>query len=125
MAQIMSPLSTIRRFETAAHGALPRPIDTVVMVAGGAVVVGTMMIGSPNNTAINAVIVPGLIAALAIAARVGRETAQRRRGERSFSTSAIARLRFLYLGCAALAAIMTVLVVMAPTLTRLLEVLGI
>lgn len=121
----MSPLSTTRRFEALAHGAIPRPLDTAVMVAGGAVIVGTIMIGSPNNTAINATIVPGLIVALAIAARVGRETTQRRRGERSFGMSAIARLRFLYLGCAALAAIMTVLVVMAPTLNRLLEVLGI
>jgi len=121
----VNPLLTLRRFEALTHGALPRPLDTAVMAAAGAVVVGTIMIGSPNNTAINAVIVPGLIAALAIAARVGRETAQRRRGERSFSTSAISRLRFLYLGCAAHAAIMTVLVVMAPTLTRLLEVLGI
>ncbi len=120
----MTPLLTLRRFEALAHGVLGRPLDTVVIVAAGAIVFGTITIGSPNDTAFNAAIIPGLIVALAIAARVGRETAQRRRSERSFGKSAIARLRFLYLGCTALAAIMTVLVVMAPTLNRLLEVLG-
>ncbi|MCA3247984.1 MAG: hypothetical protein ING29_16045 [Azospirillum sp.] len=121
----MSPLMTIRRFENAAHGALPRPLDTVVMVAGAAIVVGTIMIGSPNDTAFNAVIVPGLIVAMAIAARVGREAAQRRRGENSFGTSAIGLSRFVYLGCAAIAAIMTVVFGMTPALTQLSELLGV
>lgn len=121
----MSPLLTIRRFETAAHGALPRPLDTVVMVAGVAIVLGTQLIGSPKGTAFDAAIIPGLIVAMAIAARVGHEAARRRHGEKSFGTSAIALTRFLYLGIAALAAITTVLVVMAPALTHVLEVLGV
>ncbi len=116
---------TIRRFENAANGALPRPLDTVVMVAGGAIAVGTAMIGSPNDTAFNATIVPSLIVALAIAARVGREAAQRRRGEKSFGTSAIGLSRFVYLGCAALAAIMTIIFVMTRALTQLSELLGV
>jgi hypothetical protein len=116
---------TIRRFENAAHGALPRPLDTVVMVVGGAISVGTIMIASPNDTAFNTVIVPGLIVALAIAARVGREAAQRRRGENSFGTSAIGLSRFVYLGCAAIAAIMTVVFGMTRALTQLSELLGV
>ncbi len=116
---------TIRRFENAVHRALPRPLDTVVMVAGGAIAVSTIMIGSPNDTAFNAVIVPGLIVAMAIAARVGREAAQRRRGEKAFGTSAITLSRFLYLSCAALAAITTVSVVAAPALARFFEMLGV
>lgn len=115
---------TIRRFENAAHGALPRPLDTVVMVAGAAIVVGTIMIGSPNDTAFDTSTIPGLIVALAIAARVGREAAQRRRGENSFGTSAIGLSRFVYLGCAAIAAVMTVFFVMTSALPRLLEMLG-
>ncbi len=121
----MSPLLTLRRFEALAHGVLGRPLDTVVMVAAGSIVFGRIMIGSPNDTAFNAAIIPGLIVAMAIAARVGHEAARRRRGEKSFGTSAIALTRFLYLGIAALAAITTVLVVMAPALTRVLEVLGV
>ena len=115
---------TIRRFEALAHDLLRPPLDTVVMVAGAAIVVGTIMIGSPNDTAFDTSTIPGLIVALAIAARVGREAAQRRRGENSFGTSAIGLSRFLYLGCATLAAVMTVFFVMTSALPSLLEMLG-
>ncbi len=111
---------TIRRFENAAHGALPRPLDTVVMVAGGAIAVGTVMIGSQNDTAFNAAIV-----ALAIAARVGRESAQRRCGEKAFDTSVITRLRLVYLGCALIAATATVFVFTAAAIARSLEMIDV
>lgn len=116
---------TIRRFEALAHDALPRPIDTVVIVAGGFLVLGTELIGSSNGTAFDTAIVPGLIVATAIAARVGREAAQRRRGENTFGTSAIGLSRFVYLSCAAIAATMTVVFVMTPALTQLSELLGV
>jgi len=115
---------TIRRFEALAHDLLRPPLDTVVMVAGAAIVVGTIIISSPNDMAFDAAIVP-LIVALAIAARVGRKSAQRRCGEKAVDTSVITRLRLVYLGCAALAAIMTVIFVITPALTHVLEALGI
>lgn len=115
---------TIRRFEALAHDLLRPPLDTVVMVAGAAIVVGKIIISSPNDMAFDAAILP-LIVALAIAARVGREVAHRRRGENSSSTSAIGMSRFLYLGCAALAAIMTVVIVMTTASPRLFEMLGV
>ncbi len=95
------------------------------MVAAVAIALGTKMIGSTNDTALDAALVPVLIAALALAARLGREAAQRRRGEKAFGTSAITLSRFLYLGCAALAAITTVSVVAAPALARFFEILGV
>jgi hypothetical protein len=125
MAQIMSPLLTLRRFETAAHAVLPRRVDTAAMVAAGAIAIGTQLIGSPSRSGFDAAFVPGLIAALAIAARVGREAAQRRRGEKSFSTSAIALSRFQYLGCAVLAVTATLLAFAVPAMTHLLELLGV
>mgnify|MGYP001806265493 CR=1 FL=1 len=121
----MSPLLTIRRFETAANGALPRPLDTAAMAAGCAIVIGTELIGSSNETVFNAAIVPGLIIALAIAARIGREAVQRRRGKKAFGTSAIARLRLVYLGGAVLAATATLLAFAAPAIARFLEILGV
>ncbi len=113
----MSPLTTIRRFEALAHDALRPPLDTVVMVAGAAIAVGTIMIGSPNDTAFDAAIIP-LIVALAIAARVGRESAQRQCGEKAFDTSVITRLRLVYLGCALIAATATVFVFTAAAIAR-------
>ncbi|MBL0928518.1 MAG: hypothetical protein IBJ15_00105 [Alphaproteobacteria bacterium] len=121
----MSPLLTIRRFESAAHGVLPRPLDTAAMVAGGAIVLGMEMMGSPTGNAVDGAVVPGMIVAFAIAARVGREAAQRRRGEKAFGTSAIAMSRFLYLGYALLASTATLLVFTAPTFARVLELLGV
>ncbi len=78
------------------------------MVAAVAIALGTKMIGSPNDTALDAALVPVLIAALALAARLGREAAQRRYGENSFDTSAIALSRFLYLGYAVLGVIVVI-----------------
>jgi hypothetical protein len=98
----MSPLMTIRRFENAAHGALPRPFDTAALVAGGAIVFGMQMIGSPGGTAVDVVIIPGLIVAIAIAARVGREASNRRRGESCFGIRLYTLCRTLYLVCALL-----------------------
>jgi hypothetical protein len=74
MAEMMSPLMTIRRFEALAHGALPRPIDTVVIVAGGFLVLGTELIRSSNGTAFDAAIIPGLIVT------IGDRGARRARG---------------------------------------------
>jgi hypothetical protein len=119
----MSPLLTLRRFETAAHAVLPRRVDTAAMVAAGAIAIGTQLIGPPSSSGFDAAFVPGLIAALAIAARIGREAVQRRRGKKAFCTSAIARLRLVYLGCAALAATATLLAFAAPVIVRFLEML--
>lgn len=121
----MSPLLTLRRFESAAHGVLPRPFDTGAMVAGGAIVLGMQLVGSPTGGGIDPAVVPGLIAAFAIAARVGREAAQRRRGEKAFGTSAIAVSRFLYLTYAILASMATLLAFTAPAFARLLDLLGV
>jgi len=115
---------TIRRFESAAHGVLPRPLDTAAMVAGGAIVLGMQMVGPPAGGAIDAAVVPGFVAAFAMAARVGREAAQRRRGEKAFGTSAIAVSRFLYLTFAILASTATLLAFTAPAFARLLDLLG-
>lgn len=122
----MSPLLTLRRFEALAHGLLPQPLDMAVMVVGVAIAVGTKVIGSPNGTAFDAAVAPLLIAAFAVAARVGREAAQRRRrhSKNACDTSAIARLRLVYLGSAVFAATATVFVVMAPVFARFLEMLG-
>jgi hypothetical protein len=89
----------IRRFEDAAHGALPRSFDTAALVAAGAIVVGMQMTGSPDGTAVDVAVIPGLIATFAIAARVGREASNRRRGERSFELRLFSFCRALYLVC--------------------------
>jgi hypothetical protein len=108
----MSPLLTFRRFENAAHGALPRPFDTAALVAGGAIVVVMQMTGSQDDTAVDVVVIPGMIAVFAIAARVGREASNRRRGESCFGIRLFTLCRTLYLVCAFLvtvAALVTVI----------------
>jgi hypothetical protein len=121
MAEYMSPLLTLRRFEAMAHDVLPRPLDTTVMVASVAISLGTKMIGSSNSIASGAAISLDFIVALALAARVGREATQRRCGKNFFGTSVFALSRFVYLGFATLAVIMSVLVAMM----RFLKMLGV
>lgn len=116
---------TIRRFENAAHGALPRPLDTVALVVAGAIVLAMQLSGAPGGDAADAAVIPGIVAACAIAARVGREASDRRRGAKAFGTTAIAVSRFLYLGYIALATAATLLVFTAPLFARLLDALGV
>ncbi len=103
----MSPLLTFRRFENAAHGALPRPLDTVALVVAGAIVLAMQLSGAPGGKAVDAAVIPGIVVAFAfvIAARVGREASNRRRGESSFGNRFFALCRTLYLVCALLATV--------------------
>jgi hypothetical protein len=107
----MSPLMTIRRFENAAHGALPRPFDTAALVVCGAIVLGMQMTGSRDGTAVDVAVIPGLIATFAIASRVGHEASNRHYGERIFGIRLFSFCRTLYLVSALLsivAALVTV-----------------
>ncbi|MBN9497222.1 MAG: hypothetical protein J0H39_10765 [Alphaproteobacteria bacterium] len=101
----MSPLLTFRRFENAAHGALPRPLDTVALVVAGAIVLAMQLSGAPGGKAVDAAVIPGIVVAFAIAARVGREASNRRRGESRFGIRFFALCRTLYLVCALLATV--------------------